>query len=37
MMTVTGAAKIFSALPGAASPASLLLASALVTQTKRAG
>src|SRR5580704_16939683 len=36
-MTVTGAARIFGALPGAASAASLLLPSALLTQTKRAG
>ena len=36
-MTVTGAARIFGALLGAARAASLLLPSALLTQTKRAG
>src|ERR1700728_29895 len=36
-MTVTGAARIFGALAGEASVASLLFASALLTQTKRAG
>src|SRR5580692_4386231 len=36
-MTVTGAATIFGALVGEASAASLALASALLTQTKRAG
>src|SRR4029077_19440228 len=36
-MTVTGAARIFGALVGAARAASLLLPSALLTQTKRAG
>src|SRR5579862_7059058 len=37
MMTVTGAARIFGALPGEATAASLALPSALLTQTKRAG
>jgi len=36
-MTVTGAARIFGALVGAATAASLFLPSALLTQTKRAG
>jgi len=36
-MTVTGAARIFGALVGEASAASLPLASALLIQTKRAG
>src|SRR4029077_18566481 len=36
-MTVTGAARIFGALVGAARAASLLLPWALVTHTKRAG
>src|SRR5580693_10365649 len=36
-MTVTGAARIFGALVGAARSASLCLPSALLTQTKRAG
>src|ERR1700747_341839 len=36
-MTVTGAARIFGALVGAARAASLCLPSALLTQTKRAG
>src|SRR5258705_9803625 len=36
-MTVAGAATIFGVLPGAASAASLVLPSELVTQTKRAG
>src|SRR5580700_1154812 len=36
-MIVTGAARIFGALLGAASAASLLLPSALLTQTNRAG
>src|SRR5258705_1669024 len=36
-MTVTEAATIFGALPGAASAASVVLPSELVTHTKRAG
>src|ERR1700739_1778767 len=36
-MTVSGAARIFGALVGAARAASLCLPSALLTQTKRAG
>src|SRR5216684_1357782 len=36
-MTVTGASSIFGALVGVARAASLLLPSALLTQTKRAG
>jgi hypothetical protein len=36
-MSVTGAARIFGALPGEASAASFSLPSALLIQTKRAG